>query len=322
MTSNQFENGNVEPAALAWRIPQVTRLRLLSEIQAFASVPLPTLQQLSALMEEVEFPAGHTIIREGDRGDRLFVVAAGHATATTTSGSTIATLAEMNPGMLFGELALLSEDKTRHATVTARDDVLALTLTDEGFMELVRTFPTFRRILMSSRRAQLLRKFWHVHVLYRLNVGSPRRERNFLASISFFVTFAIVRSIVRAIRAGKGPFRDISTGGTHIHHLVWGILLLLLVGYAWLLQLGTGLDPSNRFMRETAILYGVGSALTLDEFALWLHLEDVYHTPQGRISIDAIILFGSLLSIGAWGEPFWKALYRFFLVKDSVEVPV
>jgi hypothetical protein len=55
-----------------------------------------------------------------------------------------------------------------------------------------------------------------------------------------------------------------------------------------------------------SILYGVGAALTLDEFALWLNLKDVYWSSQGRSSIDAVILFGALLAIGAWGAPLWN----------------
>ncbi len=59
-----------------------------------------------------------------------------------------------------------------------------------------------------------------------------------------------------------------------------------------------------------SVLYGVGAALTLDEFALWLNLEDVYWERQGRESIDAVILFGAFLSIGLWGGPFFHALLK------------
>jgi len=57
-----------------------------------------------------------------------------------------------------------------------------------------------------------------------------------------------------------------------------------------------------------SILYGVGAALTLDEFALWLNLKDVYFVREGRSSIDAVILFGSLLAVGGWGAPLFSAL--------------
>jgi len=92
--------------------------------------------------------------------------------------------------------------------------------------------------------------------------------------------------------------------GRHIHHLVWGILLLLAVGYCTLAEVGTGNSPASIFFsRLLSILYGVGAALTLDEFALWLNLQDVYWARQGRESIDAVILFGAILAAGAWGAP-------------------
>jgi hypothetical protein len=156
-------------------------------------------------------------------------------------------------------------------------------------------------------------------LLHRTPLGSlvheqiadrPRR-RLFLASVSFFLTFAIVRGMVFCIRHQIPPFHYIIMSGRHIHHLVIGILILLAVGYGWLCEFGTGSDSSsifaNRFM---SILYGVGAALTLDEFALWLNLKDVYFVREGRSSIDAVVLFGSLLAIGGWGAPFFSALAK------------
>jgi hypothetical protein len=96
-------------------------------------------------------------------------------------------------------------------------------------------------------------------------------------------------------------------GGRHIHHLVFGIIILLIVGYGWLCEIGNGSDNSSIFMgRLMSILYGVGAALTLDEFALWLNLRDVYWAREGRASIDAVILFGALLAAGAWGAPLFQ----------------
>jgi hypothetical protein len=138
----------------------------------------------------------------------------------------------------------------------------------------------------------------------------PRR-RLFVASASFFLTFAGVRAVVYAVLRGIPPFHFIRHDGRHIHHLVFGILILLFVGYGWLSDIGTGEDDSSILLsRLMSILYGVGAALTLDEFALWLNLEDVYWSPQGRISIDAIILFGALLAASAWGAPLFAASSR------------
>jgi hypothetical protein len=143
--------------------------------------------------------------------------------------------------------------------------------------------------------------------LYTFHFKNERRERLFLASVGFLVTFGIVRGITHLIRAGVGPFHNVSSGGLHIHHLVWGILILILVGYIWLIEQGVG---SNWIASVTAILFGVGAALTLDEFALWLNLQDVYWTGTGRESIDAVIIFISLLSLGIWGGPFLREAVR------------
>jgi hypothetical protein len=134
----------------------------------------------------------------------------------------------------------------------------------------------------------------------------PRR-RLFVASVSFFLTFAGVRAVVYAVLHQIPPFHFVEVGGRHIHHLVFGIVILLLVGYGWLCEVGTGSDNSSIFLsRLMSILYGVGAALTLDEFALWLNLKDVYWSREGRASIDAIILFGALLAVGSWGAPLFQ----------------
>ena len=146
--------------------------------------------------------------------------------------------------------------------------------------------------------------------LYTFHFANERRERLFLASIGFGVTFALVRLITHLIRADVGPFHNVTSGSLHVHHLVWGIAILLIVGYLWLIQVGTGVRSPGWFERLTALLYGVGAALTLDEFALWLNLQDVYWERQGRESIDAVVIFLSLLSVGIWGGPFFREATR------------
>lgn len=132
----------------------------------------------------------------------------------------------------------------------------------------------------------------------------------FLASLSFFLTFAVTRIITHSARGSADPFQ-FWFDGIHVHHLVWGILLLLIVGYLWLVQVDTrAAGPSIRIGRLTALLYGAGAALTLDEYALWLNLADVYWESAGRASIDAVALFGALVSAGLWGGPFFRAVTR------------
>jgi len=147
--------------------------------------------------------------------------------------------------------------------------------------------------------------------LYREHFDDPRRERLFLSSISFFAAFGLVRAITHAIRAGIGPFRNLSVGGRHLHHLVFGIAGLLTSGYLWLLATGIGRrGEDDAASRASSIIYGAGAAITLDEFALWLNLEDVYWAKQGRESVDAVVLFGAVLSIGLWGRTFFRDLLK------------
>ena len=146
--------------------------------------------------------------------------------------------------------------------------------------------------------------------IVRSTIPDRPRRRMFIASVSFLLTFAGVRLIVSLVIHNHGPFGWVMVRGHHIHHLVWGILILLLVGYGWLLDLGRSHSPlSIFFSRLMAVSYGAGAALTLDEFALWLNLDpNDYWSRDGRISIDAVILFGSILAVGAWGAPFFRGL--------------
>jgi hypothetical protein len=144
--------------------------------------------------------------------------------------------------------------------------------------------------------------------LYYKHFGDRRKERQLFSTGAFFVTFATVRGITHAIRAERGPFKNITPGGHHIHHMTFGITGLLSVGYLWLLEIG--IDEKRLGSRITSAAYGSGAALTLDEFALWLNLEDDYWTKQGRESIDAIVLFGSLLTMSVLGKGFFAELLR------------
>jgi hypothetical protein len=147
--------------------------------------------------------------------------------------------------------------------------------------------------------------------LYRKHLSDCRQERLFLGNVGFLTAFVTVRGITHSIRAGRGPFRNVTPGGRHIHHMTFGILGLLVTGYAWNAQLGVGNDPARRWgSRVSATGYGMASALTLDEFALWLNLKDDYWSKQGRESIDAVVLFGALLSMSVVGKDFLKDLAR------------
>ena len=168
-------------------------------------------------------------------------------------------------------------------------------------------------VLLVAAALLIVLQLTRLGYLMRTSIPDRPRRRVFLASIAFFVTFLGVRLLVDFVVRGEGPFHWVMMGGKHIHHLVWGILILLLVGYGWLLDLGRAHSPLSILLsRVMSIAYGVGAALTLDEFALWLNLDpDVYWVKTGgRLSIDAVVLFGSLLMIGAWGAPFFQSLKR------------
>jgi len=156
--------------------------------------------------------------------------------------------------------------------------------------------------------------------LIRTTIPDRPRQRMFIASDSFLITFAGVRLLVHRIANHEGHLQWVMVRGMHIHHLVWGILILLLVGYGWLADLGrTNSSLSIFFGRLMAVGYGIGAALTLDEFALWLSLEpDAYWTSSGRLSIDAVIFFGAALAAGAWGAPFFAALKRMWGKQGAV----
>jgi hypothetical protein len=158
-----------------------------------------------------------------------------------------------------------------------------------------------------------------VRPLYYKHFGDRRKERQLFSTGAFFLTFAGVRTITHAIRAERGPFKNITPGGRHIHHMTFGIAGLLTVGYLWLLEIG--IKEERRSSRATSAAYGAGAALTLDEFALWLNLEDVYWAKQGRESIDAVVLFGSLLGLSALGKNFLLDLFRVGRASSGAPAP-
>jgi hypothetical protein len=141
-----------------------------------------------------------------------------------------------------------------------------------------------------------------VRELYAKHCHDPRQERALLSAIGFTTAFATARGITHAIRANVGPFKNISAGGTHIHHSTFGIFGLLGVGYLWTYRIGIGNKTPEWESRVSAAAYGIASALTLDEFALWLDLHDDYWDAQGRKSIDAVAIFAGLLTIGVAGR--------------------
>ena len=137
--------------------------------------------------------------------------------------------------------------------------------------------------------------------LYDRAIVDTGRQAEFLFFVAFLFTFAFIRTSAHLIRAQVSWWPgNVEVGGTHIHHLVWGILLLLIAGYV-----GVAVAPPSPWHEILAVLFGIGTGLTLDEFALWLNLEDVYWSERGRRSIDAVIVTATLTGMVLVGFTAW-----------------
>ena len=136
---------------------------------------------------------------------------------------------------------------------------------------------------------------------YQHGIVDTGREPHFLFFVAFLLTFAFIRTSAHMIRAQVSWWPgNVSVGGTHIHHLVWGILLILINGY-----IAVAIAPESPWREVVAVFFGIGTGLTLDEFALWLNLKDVYWEKEGRKSIDAVIIASAvsgvlLISLRSW----------------------
>ena len=141
----------------------------------------------------------------------------------------------------------------------------------------------------------------------RLDLG---RRVALRALFAFLITFGILRALTAIIHFDifpHGPFRNLVTAsGLHIHHLFWGILLLMSTGF---IALAT---RAEKWHLRVAIIFGVALGLTLDEFALWLRLADVYWSPEGIESIKAATVVTAFLAVYAFGQPFFHAVAREF----------
>ncbi|MFG2309593.1 hypothetical protein ACGFS9_13105 [Streptomyces sp. NPDC048566] len=132
------------------------------------------------------------------------------------------------------------------------------------------------------------------------NIVEPGKLPMLLALASFVVTFAVTRVIVRMIRAGKGPFGNVKAGDLHIHHVVPGVVLTVTGGFGAVASGRYGFGAS-----AFAVIFGVGAGLVLDEFALILHLDDVYWTEDGRKSVEVVVLTAALVGLVLGGfSPF------------------
>ncbi|WP_329116202.1 hypothetical protein [Streptomyces sp. NBC_01465] len=124
------------------------------------------------------------------------------------------------------------------------------------------------------------------------NILDPGKLPLLLALVSFVLSFVAVRTVARLIRAGRGPFRNITPGGLHVHHVVPGVVLTVVGGFGAVASGRSGVGAA-----VCAVIFGTGAGLVLDEFALLLHLDDVYWSEQGRKSVEIVVLTAALVGL-------------------------
>ncbi|KAB1148565.1 hypothetical protein F7R91_07075 [Streptomyces luteolifulvus] len=124
------------------------------------------------------------------------------------------------------------------------------------------------------------------------NIIEPGKLPLLCALTAFVLTFVITRVITRLIRAGRGPFGNVQAGGLHIHHVVPGVLLIIIGGFGAVASARHGVGAAL-----SAVIFGVGAGLVLDEFALILHLDDVYWTEAGRQSVEVVVVTAALVGL-------------------------
>jgi hypothetical protein len=141
-------------------------------------------------------------------------------------------------------------------------------------------------------------------ITFRLNAPNHfldlhGQRAGFVLLAAFLASFLFIRTSARMNRSQRFPWwpGSVKTGsGLHLHHLVWGIVLMMVAGFV-----NFATDPSSPWSEILAGFFGVGVGFTLDEFALWVYLRDVYWAEEGRSSFDAVVVatvFAGLILVG------------------------
>ena len=137
--------------------------------------------------------------------------------------------------------------------------------------------------------ASIFTEFWNDQIL------AEEKQGLFLVLVGFILSFAFIRMSTRLMRSPKVPWWPgsvVSESGVHLHHLVFGIVTMMIAG-----TVGFSVEGDSPYAEICAFLFGVGAGLTIDEFALWVYLEDVYWTEQGRVSIDATVIAAAAMGL-------------------------
>jgi len=145
--------------------------------------------------------------------------------------------------------------------------------------------------------ASVFSDFWNEHIL------AHNRQGVFLVLVGFILSFAFIRMSTRLMRSPKVPWWPgsvVSDSGVHLHHLVFGIVTMMIAG-----TLGFTAHGESPWAEICGFLFGVGAGLTIDEFALWVYLDDVYWAEEGRSSIDATVIAAAAMGLVVLGvNPF------------------
>ena len=135
--------------------------------------------------------------------------------------------------------------------------------------------------------ASIFSDFWNDQI------ASEGKEGLFLVFVGFILSFAFIRMSTRLMRSPRVPWWPgsiVSEGGVHVHHLAFGIVAMMIAGVVAFSALG-----EQPYTDLSAFVFGVGMGLTIDEFALWIYLDDVYWAEEGRSSIDATVIAASAM---------------------------
>jgi hypothetical protein len=171
-------------------------------------------------------------------------------------------------------------------------------------------------IMCGSYHSRGVDALWHdLSLAYERHIEATGEEMHFLILLAFLGSFGFIRTSAHMIRAQVSwwPGNVETKGGTHIHHMFWGILLLMTMGYV-----GLATDIGSPWLELVGIAFGIGLGLTLDEFALWLNLKDVYWSQKGRQSIDAVIVATLMLVVALLGLQFWIDVREAFLLAIGI----
>lgn len=163
--------------------------------------------------------------------------------------------------------------------------------------------------------ASIFTRFWQDQLV------ENHQQALFLVLLGFLGSFIFIRISTRLMRSPKVPWWPgsiVSESGVHLHHLVFGIVTMMAAGTA-----GFAFYHESPALEICAVLFGIGAGLTIDEFALWVHLEDVYWAEEGRRSVDAAVIGVVLMALMMFGgRPFEIGTSSFTAVLASLIVAV